>query len=310
MVAYFSKDMNLFKVDIPQMGQTSTLVPASSLLLGLTPRMCPLQSLLHTGRHCWKPWYVPISSPKAWGENQVKRYSIISFHGKASSHGKRCSYVALPPSAIVYLFRLRVKCVISIPYFPSQCDCRLCIPGKQFLNHRVEPNTRSEEEPSFCRDQVGTEEVELPSIWEVQAKLVAMAMACCPPSIVTPQTLCEKKGSWWAQVGSSHRHTTIDVYQAAWAHDLEVCWYEIKGWSIGCIGYFDDKYSLQHSSHWHHFHQAPEYINIHGSGLLLHYDISKRDQWAYHFQSFPTGEKSLPIMTGMRNLIPELKPWK
>ena len=46
----FSKDMTLFKVDITQMGQTSTLVPESSLLPGLTPKMCPLQSLLHTGR--------------------------------------------------------------------------------------------------------------------------------------------------------------------------------------------------------------------------------------------------------------------
>ncbi len=45
-----SKDMSWFKVDIPQMGQTSTLVPESSLLPGLTPKMCPLQSLLHTGR--------------------------------------------------------------------------------------------------------------------------------------------------------------------------------------------------------------------------------------------------------------------
>ena len=46
----FSKDMCLFKVDIPQMGQSSTLVPESSLLPGLTPKICPLQSLLHTGR--------------------------------------------------------------------------------------------------------------------------------------------------------------------------------------------------------------------------------------------------------------------
>ena len=34
----------------------------------------------------------------------------------------------------------------------------------QFWNQRVEPDTRSGEEPSFCREQVGTEEVELPSI--------------------------------------------------------------------------------------------------------------------------------------------------
>ena len=47
---YFSKDMSWFKVDIPQMGETSTLVRESSLLPGLTPKMGPLPSLLHTGR--------------------------------------------------------------------------------------------------------------------------------------------------------------------------------------------------------------------------------------------------------------------
>ena len=46
----FIKNMSWFKVDIPQMGQTSTLVPESSLLPGLTPNLCPFQSLLHTGR--------------------------------------------------------------------------------------------------------------------------------------------------------------------------------------------------------------------------------------------------------------------
>ena len=46
----FPKDVSWCKVDIPQMIQTSTLVPESSLLPGLSPKMCPLQSLLHTGR--------------------------------------------------------------------------------------------------------------------------------------------------------------------------------------------------------------------------------------------------------------------
>ena len=52
----------------------------------------------------------------------------------------------------------------SITYFLSKGDCRLCIPGMQFWNQRVEPDTRSGEEPSLCREQVGTEEVELPCI--------------------------------------------------------------------------------------------------------------------------------------------------
>ena len=45
-----SKNMSWCKVDIPHMGQTSTLVRESSLLPGLTPKMSPLQSLLHTER--------------------------------------------------------------------------------------------------------------------------------------------------------------------------------------------------------------------------------------------------------------------
>ena len=41
--------------------------------------------------------------------------------------------------------------------------------------------------------------------------------------------------------------------------------------------------------------------------LAFYYDISERDEGAYHFQSFPTGEKRLLSMTGMINLIPDLK---
>ena len=46
----FSKDVSFFKVASTQMGQTSTRVRESSLLPGLTPKMSPFQSLLHTGR--------------------------------------------------------------------------------------------------------------------------------------------------------------------------------------------------------------------------------------------------------------------
>ena len=60
---------------------------------------------------------VPISSPMAWGGNQSKRYSIVSFRGKASSHGKGCSCVVLPPSAIVFLFRLLGEWVFFNPVF-------------------------------------------------------------------------------------------------------------------------------------------------------------------------------------------------
>ena len=100
--------MSWFKVDIPQMGQTSTRVRESSLLPGLTPKMCPLQSLLPTGNRFESLGMVPISSPMAGlGGEGVKRYSIVSFPGEASSHGKGCSYVVLPPPSIDFLFRLR-----------------------------------------------------------------------------------------------------------------------------------------------------------------------------------------------------------
>ena len=70
---YFSKDMSWFKVDIPQMGQTSTRVRESSLLPGLTPKMCPLQSLLPTGNRFESLGMVPIPSPMAWvGGNGLK----------------------------------------------------------------------------------------------------------------------------------------------------------------------------------------------------------------------------------------------
>jgi len=40
----------------------------------------------------------------------------------------------------------------------------------------------------------------------------------------------------------------------------------------------------------------------------MDYDISERDQGTHPFQSFPPGKKSLLNMTGMINVIPELKP--
>jgi len=54
--------------------------------------------------------------------------------------------------------------VFGMTSFLSKRDSVLCIRVRQFWNQRVEPDTRSGEEPSFCREQVGTEEVELPSI--------------------------------------------------------------------------------------------------------------------------------------------------
>ena len=113
----FYKDMPLFMLDSTQMGQTSTRVPESSLLPGLSSKMCPLQSLLPTGNRFESLGMVPISSPMAWGGNQFKSYSIVSFSGKSSSHGKGCSCVVLPPSAIVFMFRLRGEWVFFNPIF-------------------------------------------------------------------------------------------------------------------------------------------------------------------------------------------------
>jgi len=148
----------------------------------------------------------------------------------------------------------------SITYFLSQCDCRLCIPGKQFLNHRVEPDTRSGEEPPFCREQVGTQEVELPSIIEVQAQYLPWQWHAAQQALWHHWPSVRREAMDGPKLGSDHRHPSIAVHRAAWAHDLEVCWYEIKGWSIGYIGQLDYMYSFQHSSHGHHSHQAAEYI--------------------------------------------------
>jgi len=101
----------------------------------------------------------------AWGGNQVKRHSILSCRGNASSHGKGCLFVVLlPPSAIVFLFKLLGEWIFFNPIFSLPMRLWTVYFWEAFWNHRVEPDTRSEEEPSFCREQVGTEEVELPSI--------------------------------------------------------------------------------------------------------------------------------------------------
>ena len=86
-----SKDMSWFKLDIPQMGQSSTLVPESSLLPGLTPKIVHYNPCSILEDRFESLGMVPISSPMAWGGNHVKRYSIVSFRGKASSLGQGCS---------------------------------------------------------------------------------------------------------------------------------------------------------------------------------------------------------------------------
>ena len=45
-----TKYVSVFHKDIRHKGKTNTLIPYFSLLLGLTLEICPLQSLLPTGR--------------------------------------------------------------------------------------------------------------------------------------------------------------------------------------------------------------------------------------------------------------------
>ena len=96
-----SKEMPWLKVAIQPMGQTSTIVPESSLFPDLMPKSVHYNTCSILEDRFERLVMLPISSPMAWGGNQVKRHSIASFHGKASSHGKGCSCVPLPPSAIV-----------------------------------------------------------------------------------------------------------------------------------------------------------------------------------------------------------------
>ena len=88
-------------------GAKQHTVPESYLLPGLTPKMCHYNACSILEDRFESLGMVPISSPMAWCGNQVKKYSIVSFRGKASSHGKGCLCVVLPPLAIVFMFRLR-----------------------------------------------------------------------------------------------------------------------------------------------------------------------------------------------------------
>ena len=112
-----SKDMSWFKVDIPHMGKPAHLFQSLLSFLGLHPKGVHYNPCSILEDRFESRAMVPISSPMAWGGNQGKRYSIVSFRGKASSHGKGCSCVVLPPSAIVFLFRLLGEWVFFNPVF-------------------------------------------------------------------------------------------------------------------------------------------------------------------------------------------------
>ena len=113
-----SKDMSWFKVDIPQMGQPAHLFQSLLSFLGLHPKGVHYNPCSILEDRFESLGMEPTSSPMAWVGNQDKRYSIVSFRGKASSHGKGCSCVVLlPPSAIVFLLRLRGEWVFFNPIF-------------------------------------------------------------------------------------------------------------------------------------------------------------------------------------------------
>jgi len=107
---------------------------------------------------------VPISSPMAWDGNQGKKFSILSFSGKPPPMESDARVLFFLNWPLFSCSGFLGSGSFSTIFFLSQRDCRVCIPGKQFWNHCVEPDKRSGEEPSFSREQVGTEEVELPSI--------------------------------------------------------------------------------------------------------------------------------------------------
>ena len=102
-----SKDMSWFKVDIPHMGKPAHLFQSLLSFLGLHPKGVHYNPCSILEDRFERLGMEPTSSPMAWVGNQDKRYSIVSFRGKASSHGKGCSCVVLPPSAMVFMFRLR-----------------------------------------------------------------------------------------------------------------------------------------------------------------------------------------------------------
>ena len=115
-----SKGMSWFKVDIPQMGQPAHLFQSLLSFLALHPKGVHYNPCSILEDRFESLGMEPTSSPMSWVGNQDKRYSIVSFRGKASSHGKGCSCVVLPPSSIVFMFRLRGEWVFSIPYFLSK----------------------------------------------------------------------------------------------------------------------------------------------------------------------------------------------
>ena len=134
----------------------------------------------------------------AWCANQVKRYFIASFHGKASSHGKGCSCVVLPPSAIVFLFRLRGEWdFFHSIFFPNEIvDCVFLgsSSGTTVLSlTHVQGKSHPCVESRWAQRR-----------WSCLASEKIRPSGChgmLPPSLVTPLTLCEKRGEGWAQSG-------------------------------------------------------------------------------------------------------------
>ena len=115
-----SKDMSWFKVDIPHMGKPAHLFQSLLSFLGLHPKGVHYNPCSILEDRFERLGMEPTSSPMAWVGNQDKRYSIVSFRGKASSHGKGCSCVVLPPSAMVFMFRFCGVWVFFNPIFYFQ----------------------------------------------------------------------------------------------------------------------------------------------------------------------------------------------
>ena len=124
---------------------------------------------------------------------------------------------------------------------------------------------------SLCREQVGPEWAELPSLWKVQDSWF-------------PQQWHDAHWDLWhnrisvrgvrpdgTQVVSSHPNTSRDVRWAPWASALEVCWYWCKGWSIWWVVEFDKQYYLHLYPHGQLSHKSPK-LNIDFTALLFDHD--------------------------------------
>lgn len=191
--------MFVFQEDIWHKEQISSLVPDSSLL-GLTLKMCPLQSLFMLEDRVERPCMALITSQIAWCGDRLKDIQYFPWVEK---------HLIMEGAAHVGFF-------LNIPLFYSPASL-----GSEFFHsHIFFPNGILY--CVFLGCSVWTTELTMTHIWgkrhpyvecggprgfgfafplKSPSQLVATAMACCPSSRVTQHPLCEEWGAWWAPCG-------------------------------------------------------------------------------------------------------------